>query len=835
LVTKKDGSIRPCVDYTRLNAITTGDQYSLPRIEDLIHTAQGQWFSTLDLRSGYHQIPMDPDDAPKTAVTTPFGLFHFLRMPFGLKNSASTFQRFLDQVLRGLPGVVVYIDDILVFSDTEEEHIKRLRALLERLNKFGLRVHRQKCFFVQKQVKYLGYVLSGDGYEPNPDRIEAIQNFPTPSNSKELRRFLGMANFYRLHVPHFSEIASPLFAITDAFIWSDNVDAAFQKIKNALSSITLLKTPTPGTPFHVYTDASNVAAGASILQKSYPLAFYSSRFTPTEQRYSTFDREALSIIKTFHAYKHWFAGSRVILHTDHKPLLGFTKMKDPSQKQTRWIQFLSEFDISWHYEPGISNQAADCMSRIDTPTPNPTICASTILQSIGSPDWAKELANFNPQHHDENLQSLRLVRQNGHWFDISSSSTPRLFIPPKIRRECFHLVHDKAHFGFKKTYHAIATRFIWPHLRRDVHQWCAECQSCQSSKSSPVAAHSPLPFMVHDRFHTLHVDIVGPLPMSQRGSQYLVTMVDHFTRWIEAVPVSNISAESTARVILDHWVCRYGVPKCIISDQGTQFESQLFTSLLQRLGIEKHRTTTYHPQSNGTVERSHRTLKQCIRALSDAGKCWERALPLALLAMRTSISEATQFPPSQLVFGGAVSIPADFLIHSDPANLTRTVYSELLSSEIAESLHLADANQHERPRLPARDMGPWVWLKQPPQQRRSLQPLFAGPYQVIKQDGPVVTVSIQGKPTQVNVDRLKPATLPDDHDTPSHNTQPTNDPQPANSNQPPQTAPSPTSPPNQLPTPNLVEYQQQRSRYGRRVPHRFAGRPQYVFRRSQHQ
>jgi hypothetical protein len=828
LIPKKDGTIRPCVDYTRLNAITTDDQYPLPRIEDLIHAARGRWFSTLDLRAGYHQIPMDPQDAIKTAVTTPFGLFHFLRMPFGLKTAASTFQRYLDHVVRGLLGVVVYIDDILVFSDSKEEHLVRLKKLFDRLEEHGLRVHRQKCSFLQTEVNYLGYLITSEGYEPNPDRVKAIQSYPTPTNVQELRRFLGMANFYRLHVPHFSELATPLFSITDNFGWSEEADLAFKNIKGALASVTLLRAPIPGIPFHVYTDASNAAAGAAILQRDQPLAFYSSKFSETEKRYSTFDREALSIIKTFRAYKHWFSGAKVLLHTDHKPLLGLTTMKDPSPKQTRWIQLLAEFDITWQYEPGASNQVADCMSRVDQ-SADTTISAGITLESIGPPEWAAELADYDPHKHKEDIGSLQLTKQSGYWFD-TSAKRPRLFMPPNLRHACFRLIHDTTHFGVRKTYHALATRFIWPHLRKDIQRWCSECQVCQAAKGSTTTGHPPLSFLVHERFHTIHVDIVGPLPISQRGNQYLLTIIDRFSRWIEAIPINNISAESVSRVVLDQWVCRYGVPKCLISDQGRQFESQLFTSLMLRLGVEKHRTTAYHPQSNGAVERAHRTLKQCIRTLTEAGKCWERALPLALFAMRSSVSEATQFPPSNLVFGGDIATSADFLIHSSPTSLPCNIFADELSTEVLKNLRIADANQPVRFPHAIKSVGPWVWVKQPPNQQKSFDPHFQGPFKVISQKGPVVTVSIQGRHSSINIDRIKQAIFRNsDEDLHSSNDRPQS-PIPQYPNTPiplaaPQVTVSKINPDiNSSDSPH-------HSRYGRPIPYRFS-KPQFVFRRS---
>jgi cleavage and polyadenylation specificity factor subunit 1 len=861
LVTKKDGSLRPCVDYTRLNAITVGDQYPLPRIEDIIHSAKGQVFSTLDLRSGYHQIPMEPDDAQKTAVITPFGLFHFLRMPFGLKNAASTFQRFLDHVTRGLPGVWVYVDDILVCGDSLEEHNSRLQSLLDRLRSFNLRVNRAKCSFAQRQVSYLGYVISPEGYVPNPDRVAALQAFATPVDISQLRRFLGMANFYRLHVPHFSRLASPLFAVKEPFQWSPEADRAFRSLKAALSAVAILQLPDPMQPFHVYTDASNEAIGATILQNGRPLAFYSSRLSPTEQRYSTFDREALSVVKTMHSYRHWFVGGQVILHVDHKPLLGFTTMKDPSPRQTRWITSLSEMNITWTYEPGCSNVAADCLSRPARPT-----TATVQLDSAFPPEWLRTLQSYDVFSGEEDLKSLQPVQFASVWFDLSKEER-RLIVPPNLRKDCFDLAHKIAHLGKKKTYLTISSRFVWPSMRADITRWCTECTICQSVKAAPGFQRTPLPFLVSERFHTLHVDIVGPLPSSSTGKQYLLTMLDHFTRWIEAIPITNISAETCAEKLVEHWISRYGVPVKIVSDQGTQFESRLFSSLLSRLGIEHHRTTAYHPQSNGAVERAHRTLKQCLRALTQEGTCWEKSLPMVLFAMRTSVSEATQFPPSHLVFGGGIRAPYDLLIPVPNESRSEIDFSRILMDRLKSILKEANLNQPTRDEAPVPTVTKWVWLKVPPNLKSGLRPPYMGPFQVLQQNGPVVTINKSGKSERVSIDRLKSAdvggliiphttddnpsqTTPDLHLPPAGNSYPTEspapvqplptpgDPGPGTSSSPVQPSPTPGDPgtssssAQRPPTPGDPGITS--SRYGRRIPFRFKA-PRYVyFRRTPH-
>jgi cleavage and polyadenylation specificity factor subunit 1 len=651
----------------------------------------------------------------------------------------------------------VYVDDLLVYADTVEQHNARLQALLQRLRVYGLKVNDKKCVFATDHINFLGYSITPSGYAPLSERIEALASAQVPINLAQVKRFIGMANFYRAHIPHFAKLMTPLYDLHEPFNWSNDADKAFHHIKQALNQVTILQQPDPKAVYHVYTDASNEAVGATILQHSKPLAFYSSRLSDTERRYSTFDREALAVLKTVRSYKHWLLGARIVIHTDHQPLLAFSCMKDPSPRQARGIEFLSQFDITWTYEKGSQNTAADFFSRPNDPSINATSAAVT-LDAIGHPEWCQTLAAYDPTQEDKH--SFQLQRTQEGWIDLSTGR-PRLLVPPSLRRTCFDHVHKIAHFGIKKTLKSLNGRFIWPNMKSDVQRWCQECQQCQAAKSHNQGHRTPMSFLVHERFHTVHIDIVGPLPTSRSGKQYLLTMMDHFTRWIEAIPITNISAEKCAITFMENWVCRYGVPANIISDQGTQFESAFFNSLLQHLGIQRQRTTAYHPQSNGAVERSHRTIKQCLRAIGEANSCWETSLPLVLFAMRTSINESTQFPPSQLVFGGQIRAPADFLFQARlSSTMSQSDFFDNLCSEVRRCLVEADVNQPTRSPSNIPILSDWVWLQQPKGiSHTGLKQPYTGPYQVVQQDQAVITLDINGKHTKVNVDRVKPALL----------------------------------------------------------------------------
>jgi len=294
LVPKKNGEMRMCVDYRALNEHTLPDAFPIPNIQDALAAVSGKIFSSLDLKTGFHQIPVHPADVAKTAFATPFGLFEWLRMPFGLKNAPATMQRFLTFVLKDIANVIVYMDDILVWAENETEHNHTLSVVLDRLRKHGLRLNREKCVFAQPRVTFLGFELSGAGYQPITSRVQAIAEAPVPKSKKEVQRFIGMMNFYRQHIPSFATTLSPLYEAVKSFQWSEAQQTAFVKAKESLIAHTTLSPPNHAAPFHIFTDASGVAVGATVLQNQRPILFFSSKLKGAQNNYSAYDKKSSS-------------------------------------------------------------------------------------------------------------------------------------------------------------------------------------------------------------------------------------------------------------------------------------------------------------------------------------------------------------------------------------------------------------------------------------------------------------------------------------------------------------------------------------------------------------
>ena len=720
VVKKKDGSIRPCVDFRALNAVTSPDLYQLPKIQDLLQYIHGSYFSTLDLRDAYFQIPVARKDRHKTAVRTPFGSYHFTRMPFGLRNAAPTFQRFIDVVLRGLGFAKAYIDDVVVYSDTAEDHIKHLHAIFSRLKTWGLRVNGIKSNVFDNKVKFLGFEINSEGYRPGRDCVSNIELLSTPMCRQDVQKIVGIANFYRNHVPDLAQDLSVIQATSlgkTKFQWSLGAKTALERLKSKLSNRTSLKPVMSSTPFDLFTDASGIGLGGALFQQGKPVGYFSRKLSETETRYSTFDREALAMVAAIKYFRHFILNAKVTVWCDHKPLEPWLSKPPTTDRHARWLTQVQEIDMTIKHISGMSNALADSLSR---PKLKQIACVAAIAKL--------------PQ------------------------------VPINQRSTLMAAAHGLGHAGIRRTLSILRTRGFWKGMARDVKQWIQGCHPCQAMKNNHNVTRQPMHFPPTSRFSTVHVDIVGPLPPSHSGARYLLTMIDHYTKWAEAVPLQDISAESCAREFFSTWVARYGIPEILVSDQGVQFESQLFKSLMQRLGIKRQRTTTYHPQSNGMVERWHRTLKESLRCcMLENSEDWEFILPQVLLAYR-STANAQGFAPCTLLFGEPLTLPVDLCCSSAPPigiqpeeELVKKIRLGLrrakivLSSQLPVQTRSTPTHKHT--------VGSWVYARIFPE-RKGLNPRYSGPYLIKDIQGVTATIIRNGGSQVVNIDNLKLATDP---------------------------------------------------------------------------
>ena len=796
LVRKKDGSLRFCVDYRKLNKITKKDSYPLPRVDNLLdHLPDAQWFTTLDLRSGYWQVEVDPADQEKTAFSTPYGLFQFRVMPFGLCNAPSTFQRLMELVLAGLRWEIclAYLDDVVVFGRTWEEHLERLRLVLTRLQGAHLKLHPKKCQFFKQSVSFLGHVISNNGVSTDPAKISAVVHWPTPTTASELRSFIGLASYYRQFVPHFAEIAAPLHRLQEkggVFQWTESCNDAFVSLKRKLSSAPILAFPRPSDVFVIDTDASDCGIGAVLSQCQdgieRVIGYGSRSLTKAERNYSTTRKELLAMVYFLRHFRCYLLGRPFVVRTDHAALRWLQEFKQPEGQLARWLEQLQEFDFQTEHRPGKLHSNADALSRVHQPQAT-TVCNATTsgawapswspsqLQEAQSTDptlgvvlgWMKQtqqrpsttqVAGNSPAVRTLWAQWNRLELIDGllyRWWEDTKLGTrsKQLIVPHSLVPQVLRALHDGAgggHLGVNKTLTKARQRFYWPGLRDDVEQWCRQCKDCAETKSPTPSARAPLsPSVVGYPMERIALDLFGPLPVTERGNKYILVISDYFTRWVEAYPLPNQEAPVVAKLLVNEWICRFGVPEVIHSDQGKNFESHLFAEVCHLLGMEKTRTTPYHPQSDGLVERFNRTLRMLltVRMNQVPPDIWDDELPMVMLAYRSSVQESTGFTPFRLMFGREVQLPVDIIYGGGPApGETHSDYVAQLSERLQKAYqlvrdHLRATQRYQKQYYDRKatggryQPGDLVWLYSPAVPKRSCPKFhrpWKGPYRVLK-------------------------------------------------------------------------------------------------------
>jgi len=772
LVKKPGAACRMVGDYRALNNLTVPDSYPLPHIHDFAASFSGcTIFSRIDLIRAYNQIYVAEEDVPKTAIATPFGLFEYVRMPFGLRNSSQTFQRFFENIVRDLPYAYCYLDDLLIASPDEKSHEQHVRIVLQRLQQHGVTINANKSVFGQSELEFLGHMVSASGIHPIPKKIKTLSSYPLPADVESLRKFLGILNFYHRFIPNAASLQAPLTDLIKGakkkdrtpIQWTDDTRKAFDSCRSALSESACLTFPDSNVDLVLHTDASSIAIGATLFQVredevKEPLGFFSAKLSPAQRNYSTYDRELLAIYSAIKHFRHLLEGRNPTIYTDHKPLtFAFRQKPDKaSPRQFRYLEYIGQFSTDIRYLQGSENVAADALSRIDA--------ISTLqIRTVSVKELAEAQAT-DPELSTlltSNTTSLKLekciVSGLEVYCDVSRPGYKRPFVPRSLRQQIFAQYHNLAHTGMRRTRKLISTRFIWPSLNKDVTNWTRSCLSCQRSKITrhtiaPIAPFSSSP----NRLEHVHLDLIGPLPYSD-GNSYCLTMIDRGTRWPEVVPIPDITAKTVINAFISVWIARFGCPTYATTDQGRQFEAELFHELSQTFGSERIRTCAYHPQANGLIENLHRTLKTAITC-SPQPQTWAQQLPFILLTFRASIITDTDTSPAEALYGQVLRLPGD-IFNSNPAR-THSQISERISQATEAINKLKHHDTQSRSYVPPELLTCSHVFIRIDRIKRSFTPPYEGPFKVLKRLEKNFVLEVKNKPRTVSIDRLKPYIQP---------------------------------------------------------------------------
>jgi hypothetical protein len=778
------GEWRFCVDYRKLNAVTKKCSWPLPNINDFFQEFGLKYITSLDLRSGYHQVPLTERAKERSAFCVTKGLYQFNVLPFGMVNAPATFQRLLETTLQSLNWKIclVYLDDILVWAPTFEEHIENLRLVFDRLQWANLKLNPKKCSFFQKETHYLGHKISADGLKISDKNKKAIELFPAPTDAKELKAFLGLANFYRKLIFQFAHIAEPLQRLLKKdtpFDWTTDCQTAFDTLKTKLTSDPIIRFPDFSRPFRVYTDASSFAIGYILGQtddegRDYVCLYGSRTLTPTERNYSVTEREGLALIQALKETRGYLGSKEFTVITDHESLKYLMNLKDPHGRLARWALFLQEFNFKIQYVPGKKHHV-DALSR--TVLPEPPISALNIPFSnlAGLKRAQREDPSLNPiiqfitqdvlpdsRPHARTimLKHENFIVEDGILYYIGPSSNDpvkRLAVPKSIVTELLlnaHSAPSSAHFGINKTYAKLRRNYYWSNMYTDCVNFIKSCEDCQSRKLPPRTPRAPLiPIAVESPWVMCSIDCVGPLPTTASGNKYLVVAVDYLTGYPEARALPSIDAPLIAKFIYDDIITRHGAPRVLLSDQAKNFRSKLVGELSKRCNIKQASTTAYHPICNGKVEKMNHTIITAIsKYVNERQNDWDQFLTSILYAIRITPNQSSLLSPFYLLYGYEAFQPHDLALRK-PEDTTKSADQHLekiiRNLEVVHAVardNIAAAQLKNKVRYdaiakePTFRIGDLVLLYvphvKPGKSRKFLHP-YRGPYQILQQVSPV--------------------------------------------------------------------------------------------------
>lgn len=746
-VKKKDSSLRPCIDYRILNSNTVKDRHPLPLVSEILNRfSRAKFFSQIDLKGAYNLVRIKKGHESKAAFRCKFGHFEPCVVQFGLTNAPAVFQRFINSIFQDLIDicVVIYLDDILIFSDNLESHITHVKEVFKRLKSNNLVAKASKCFFHSDRLTFLGHVISPDGIRMDNSKVDAIRNVPPPKNLKDLRSFLGLANYYRKFIKSFSSLAYPLTTLTRkdvSFNWTKEVDNSFNAIKDAICNDVLLTHPKMDQQFFVFTDASKFAIGAVLTQKSAeyyrPIEFFSRKLSPAEINYAVYDRELLAIIEAFTQWRHYLIHSPELVQvfSDHNNLRYFRSNQLLKPRHARWAEFLGQFSFRISHIIGQKNVIADCLSRnpdydmgdsndkeVLLPETNFKLNAledsTPDEQNSTRSETAESVRNLETTHDFPEDIALYLDSENNSWpctthafstcksliknFSLigdklyyDTDGWKRLYLPKAQRLEVFRKFHDNlGHLATDSILDLVRRRYYWPNLEKELRDYCFNCSKCELARGRGRVNHVPIPPIrpippAAVPFERIGLDFMSNLPLTRKNNRHLITCIDYATRWVIVEPIEEMKADLVIKFLYSKVLTQFGCPFEIITDRGSQFTSEVFAQFMNLNQIRHLLTSPYHPQTNGMVERMHGMINHGIKTMTVSHPDrWDEFLDQVLFGIRTRTHSTTRNSPFFLLYGYHPRFSGDL---TPP----RQVQEELTENELEQARKLATAERLE--------------------------------------------------------------------------------------------------------------------------------------------
>ena len=801
LVPKKNGGFRPVIDFRKVNQQTVPDRYPMPLLTNILQSlgSGNKFFSTIDLKSGYWQIPLAEESKEITAFSTTSGHYEFVKMPFGLSNAPVTFQRLMNSLFCGLIGkaLLVYLDDIIIVSKTLESHLAKLRIVLDRMSSAGLKINLTKCEFLRPKIQFLGHLVDAQGIHTLPEKISAIQDYPTPVSVENVRSFLGMAGYYRSFVKGFATIAAPLTKLLRKdvpFAWGKTQIAAFNGLKEAMISPPVLAFPDQQQEFLLHTDASGVGIGAVLSQvdergMQQPIAYASRKLNDAESRYSTTHQEALAVIWALKHFHYIIYGYDITVLTDHQALQSFFYGKELSGRLSRWHLVIMDYKPKIRYLPGRQNVVADALSRnfpvsVAAVEAKEVFSAETLREEQRKdPMWSLVIHNLESGDEDE-VPNLKVPLSQFKLRDgvlcrsvvIKHRALNQIVVPTTLIPMALQIVHDvplAGHPGREKSILMARRKYYWPTLRSDIEKKVESCLTCATHKgrTSGVAPMGSYPVPTKP-WETVGVDILQ-ISAGYEGSKYLLVVVDHFSRFTILVAIPDKSAKQVGHALVSSVFLPYAAPKVLISDNGGEFKNELLEEVCRMYGVSQCFTAAYHPQGNGMVERVNSKILTSLRtllvdAVQPLQENWVDWIPQVAASINSTVNESTGKTPYYIMYGDEKRLPYEVVVedplpvynYEDYAKVQRKVF-QITFGEVRRSLErsrdLRTERQHKMAKPVSIEVGDVVMVKQPARKGK-LDPSFAGPFLVVqKAHGNKFGLKDNktGNVSEIHVDRLK--------------------------------------------------------------------------------